>query len=95
MRFAAFRMIPYPLEKGHLFYPYPSCTEAADRELLPTWHEVSVYPRRDLPLLTLFTAALCSATAILAILTHQYPKYALAALQTVGDSPSINFFICR
>jgi hypothetical protein len=23
------------MEKGHLFHPYPACTEAADKELLP------------------------------------------------------------
>lgn len=78
-----FRMIPYPLEKGHLFYPYPSCTEAADRELLPAWHDVSVYPKKDLPFLTLFTAGLCSGTAILAVLTHQYPKPATQMINAV------------
>ncbi|XP_069142275.1 suppressor of tumorigenicity 7 protein homolog isoform X1 [Argopecten irradians] len=69
-----FRMIPYPLEKGHLFYPYPTCTESADRELLPPYHEVSVYPKKELPFFILFTAGLCSFTALLALLTHQYPE---------------------
>uniref|UniRef100_A0A8C1J1S4 Suppression of tumorigenicity 7 n=1 Tax=Cyprinus carpio TaxID=7962 RepID=A0A8C1J1S4_CYPCA len=70
-----FRMIPYPLEKGHLFYPYPVCTETADRELLPTvFHEVSVYPKKELPFFILFTAGLCSFTAMLALLTHQFPE---------------------
>uniref|UniRef100_A0A8C9EN93 Suppressor of tumorigenicity 7 protein-like n=1 Tax=Pavo cristatus TaxID=9049 RepID=A0A8C9EN93_PAVCR len=69
-----FRMIPYPLEKGHLFYPYPSCTETADRELLPTFHEVSVYPQKELPFFIHFTAGLCSCSAMLALLTHQFPE---------------------
>eukprot|EP00096_Caligus_rogercresseyi_P005657 TRINITY_DN21626_c0_g1_i1.p1 TRINITY_DN21626_c0_g1~~TRINITY_DN21626_c0_g1_i1.p1 ORF type:complete len:576 (-),score=173.47 TRINITY_DN21626_c0_g1_i1:264-1991(-) len=69
-----FRIIPYPLEKGHLFYPYPSCTECADRELLPSFHTVSVYPKKELPFFILFTAGLCSFTALLALLTHQYPE---------------------
>ncbi|OTF82136.1 suppression of tumorigenicity-like protein [Euroglyphus maynei] len=30
-----FRIIPFPLEKGHLFHPYLTCTECTDRELLP------------------------------------------------------------
>lgn len=69
-----FRMLPYPLERGHLFYPYPTCTECADRELLPSFHEVSVYPKKELPFFILFTAGLCSFTALLALLTHQYPE---------------------
>eukprot|EP00794_Sanderia_malayensis_P007017 gene7017-7802_t len=68
-----FRLLPYPLEKGHLFHPYPACTESADRELLPTFHEVSVYPQKELPFLILFTAALCSFSALVALLTHQFP----------------------
>nr|XP_048298257.1 suppressor of tumorigenicity 7 protein-like isoform X2 [Myodes glareolus] len=70
----SFRMIPYPLEKGHLFYPYPSCTETADRELLPTFHHVSVYPKKELPFFIHFTAGLCSSTAMIAFLTHQFPE---------------------
>ncbi|XP_026088723.1 suppressor of tumorigenicity 7 protein homolog isoform X2 [Carassius auratus] len=83
----AFRMIPYPLEKGHLFYPYPVCTETADRELLPMFHEVSVYPKKELPFFILFTAGLCSFTAMLALLTHQFPElmgvFAKAFLSTL------------
>ena len=66
--------IPYPLEKGHLFYPYPSCTDIADRDLLPSFHVVSVYPKKDLPFFIVFTAALFMVTAMLAVLTHQYPE---------------------
>ncbi|XP_022919924.1 protein ST7 homolog [Onthophagus taurus] len=69
-----FRMLPYPLERGHLFFPYPTCTECADRELLPAFHEVSVYPKKELPFFIIFTAGLCSFTALLALLTHQYPE---------------------
>lgn len=69
-----FRIIPAPLEKGHLFYPYPPCTESADRELLPIFHDLSVYPQKELPFFILFTAGLCSCTALLAMLTHQFPE---------------------
>ncbi|KAM3726618.1 Protein MON2 [Dirofilaria immitis] len=39
------------------------------------WHEVSVYPKRDLPFFTVLTALLFFITIVLAIATHQYPKH--------------------
>lgn len=36
---------------------------------------MSVFPKKELPFFILFTAGLCSGTATLALLTHQYPEY--------------------
>lgn len=78
-----FRIIPYPLQKGHLFFPYQAvCTECADRELLPSFHELSVYPKKEIPFFILFTAGLCSCTALLALLTHSYPEIMYVFAQT-------------
>ncbi|XP_015781630.1 protein ST7 homolog [Tetranychus urticae] len=90
-----FRMIPYPLEKGQLFYPYPTCTESTDRELLPAFHNVSVYPKKELPFFILFTAGLCSVTALLALLTHSYPEPmgALAKILISWFSLPVAFFV--
>ncbi|KAJ6647024.1 Protein ST7 like [Pseudolycoriella hygida] len=90
-----FRAIPYPLERGHLFYPYPTCSECADRELLPAFHEVSVYPKKELPFFILFTAGLCSFTALLALLTHQYPEPMGVVAQTVLNFISLPFFVIK
>ena len=60
-----------PLEKGLLFFPYPANIEAVDRDLLPAHHEVSVFPRRELPVFIVFSAILFVITAMLAFLTHQ------------------------
>lgn len=106
-----FRMIPYPLEKGHLFHPYPTVRHATiwisfvyfrfcfsvpkqpivnyyqvnhllQRDeihcclIFLAFHDVSVFPKKELPFFILFTAGLCSGTALLALLTHQYPEIA-------------------
>ena len=33
-----------------------------------------MYPKKELPFFILFTAGLCSFTAMLAMLTHQFPE---------------------
>lgn len=90
-----FRMLPYPLERGHLFYPYPACTECADRELLPTFHEVSVYPRKELPFFILFTAGLCTFTAMLAMMTHQYPEPMALVAQSVMNFLMLPYVVLK
>ena len=47
------------------------------------FHEVSVYPKKELPFFILFTAGLCSFTALLALLTHQYPEPMGVVVRTV------------
>jgi hypothetical protein len=102
-------MLPNPTEKGHLFFPYPACTEQADKELLPAYHEVSVYPKKEFPIWTLFASMfscrflgwegniVCnynpSSVAIFAILFHQYPEETVQFIQTVRIIQSLIFTI--
>uniref|UniRef100_A0A0R3S4E6 Protein ST7 homolog n=1 Tax=Elaeophora elaphi TaxID=1147741 RepID=A0A0R3S4E6_9BILA len=50
-----------------------------------TWHEVSVYPKRDLPFFTVLTALLFFITIFLAIVTHQYPKEFIQPLTSIAN----------
>ncbi|OUC39714.1 ST7 protein [Trichinella nativa] len=80
-----FRAVSFHIEKAHLFYPYPACTEAADRELLPSWHELSVYPRKETSSSLLFASGLAFGTVILMILVHQFPKPATELFNLVNS----------
>lgn len=51
------------------------------------FHDVSVYPKKELPFFILFTAGLCSFTALLALLTHQYPEPMGVIAKTVSLYP--------
>nr|XP_034830002.1 protein ST7 homolog [Maniola hyperantus] len=53
-----------------------ACAQCADRELLPAHHALSVFPRRRAPALLPLAAALCAATALLALLAHRWPAQA-------------------
>lgn len=56
------------------------------------FHELSVYPKKELPFFILFTAGLCSFTAMLAMLTHQFPDLmgvfvkAVSSYSNTGDT---------
>ena len=43
-----------------------------------------MYPKKELPFFILFTAGLCSVTALLALLTHSYPESMGAFAKTVS-----------
>ena len=52
--------------------------------MFKAYHDVSVFPKKDLPFFILFTAGLCSGTATLALLTHQYPEYTAYVFRLVS-----------
>uniref|UniRef100_A0A9J7Y5V1 Suppression of tumorigenicity 7 n=1 Tax=Cyprinus carpio carpio TaxID=630221 RepID=A0A9J7Y5V1_CYPCA len=56
------------------------------------FHEVSVYPKKELPFFILFTAGLCSFTAMLALLTHQFPELMGVFAKAVSDLAKQEFF---
>lgn len=54
-------------------YPYSSQIESADRELLPAWHDLSVLPKKESLVWTIFQTVLCMLTCGVALLAHYYP----------------------
>lgn len=69
-----FRQIPFPLEGGHHFHAYPSNMEAADRQVLPPHHELSVFPQKDAPFFMVFTGVLCFSFMTLTIVAYHFPQ---------------------
>ena len=80
---AAFQRIPFPLERGHLFPPYPSYMEVVDRELLPPHHEISVFPQRDTPFFMVFTGVLCFSFMSLTVVAYHFPQAMTQYAKTV------------
>uniref|UniRef100_H3DQF6 Suppression of tumorigenicity 7 n=1 Tax=Tetraodon nigroviridis TaxID=99883 RepID=H3DQF6_TETNG len=78
---------PPSMLPGHQPWFLCVCVERGERDVVGMFHEVSVYPKKELPFFILFTAGLCSFTAMLALLTHQFPElmgvFAKAFLSTL------------
>ncbi|WKY07427.1 hypothetical protein Q1695_007124 [Nippostrongylus brasiliensis] len=61
-------------------YPYSPQLESADRELLPAWHEVSVFPKKESPVWALLQTLSCLAVCTIALLIHHYPTSTFEAI---------------
>ncbi len=70
----AFRRIPFPLERGHHFPAYPPSMEAIDRQVLPPYHKLSVFPHRETPFFMVFTGVLCFSFMTLTVVAYHFPK---------------------
>lgn len=78
-----FRRIPFPLERGYLFNPYPAQAESVDKQLLPAHHEASVYPQRDMPFFMVFTGVLCFSFMTLTVVAYHFPRAMTQYAKTV------------
>ena len=78
-----FRRIPFPLERGHHFHPYPSHMEYLDKQVLPAHHEVSVFPQKDTPFFMVFTGVLCFSFMTLTVVAYHFPKAMTQYAKTV------------
>lgn len=80
---ATFQRIPFPLERGNHFPPYPSNTDIVDRELLPPHHEIAVFPQRDTPFFMVFTGVLCFSFMSLTVVAYHFPQAMTQYAKTV------------
>ncbi|KAI3382890.1 hypothetical protein SNEBB_003573 [Seison nebaliae] len=76
-------------DKGNMFHPYPVSTENADRELLPPGHELSIYPKKELPSLTTIILFMCLMTVLVSVLSKQYPDEMFHFIETLKRYVSI------
>ncbi|KAJ0178576.1 hypothetical protein K1T71_005351 [Dendrolimus kikuchii] len=63
-----------------------ACARCADRELLPAHHGGCALGRRRAPALLPLAAALCAATALLALVAHRWPAHAQALARAAAHS---------
>ncbi|CAD6199711.1 unnamed protein product [Caenorhabditis auriculariae] len=64
-------------------YPYSPQLETADRELLPAWHEVSVFPKKESAIFALLQTLICLGICALALFIHHYPNSANQMIHSV------------